>query len=94
MAHYRVLYWYHIPSVVEAREKEIVHKEMLSSRFQELIDRVAMKRRLNGTDAYLEGWRKGRTKIREGSADEIAKDIALELEEQYEEIAAKDLDKS
>ncbi len=90
MARYRILYWHHIPSVVEAKDKEIVHKEQLSSRFQELIDRVAMKRKLSGTDAYLEGWRKGPSKVRDGEANEVARAIALELEDQYDEIADED----
>lgn len=91
MARYRVLYWHHIPSLIEAREGECVHKEELSSRFQELIDRVAMRNKLIGTDAYLEGWQKGRSKIREGDAISVAKAVAAELEVGYEEIAAKNI---
>ncbi|MGI9452557.1 MAG: virulence factor [Geminicoccaceae bacterium] len=89
MARCRILYWHHIPSVVEARDKEDVYKEELSQRFQELIDRIAMKNKLVGTDAYLEGWRKGRAEVRAGNAVEVAKAVAAEIEAQYEEIAAK-----
>ena len=63
MARYRILYWHHIPSLVEAMDGEEVHKEVLSPRFQELIDRVAMKRKVTGTEAYLEGWRKRSAQI-------------------------------
>lgn len=90
MARYRILYWHHIPSVVEARDEHAVHKEELSSRFQKLIDRVAMRRKLVGTDTYLEGWRKGRPQVREGSAEAVAKTVAAELEAEYDEVAAKE----
>lgn len=92
MARYRILYWHHIPSVIEARDEEHVHKEELSSRFQELIDRVAMRKKLIGTDAYLEGWRKSRPRAREGSAELVAKAIAAETEAEYDKIAAEDFD--
>ncbi|MGI9494066.1 MAG: virulence factor [Geminicoccaceae bacterium] len=91
MARYRILYWHHIPSVVEARDQKTVHKEELSQRFQELIDRIAMKNRLIGTDAYLEGWRKGRAEVRAGAADEVARAVAAEIEARYEEIASEKL---
>ncbi len=92
MARYRILYWHHIPSVIEARDDKTVHKEELSQRFQELIDRVAMRKKVVGTDAYLEGWRKGRPETREGGAEDVAKAIAAETEAAYDEIAAKGLD--
>lgn len=92
MARYRILYWHHIPSLVEATDDEQVYKEELSPRFQELIDRVAMRSKLIGTEAYLEGWKKGRPKSKEGDAMAVGKAIAEELEADYEEIAAKKLD--
>ena len=57
MAKYSILYWQEIPSVVEATDGAGTSKQQLSSRFQELIDLIAMKRGLAGTDAYLEGIR-------------------------------------
>jgi hypothetical protein len=92
MARYRVLYWHHIPSVVEARDEQTVHKEELSLRFQELIDRVAMKKNLAGTEAYLEGWRKGRPKERDGDAELVAKAVTADLEADYQKIAAQQLE--
>lgn len=89
MASFRILYWYEIPSVVEARDDQGgKHKQELSARFQELIDRVAMRRKLAGTDAYLEGWRRGRPAKRDGSAEEVAKAIAAETEATYDQVAA------
>ena len=45
MAKVTILYWKDIPSVVEARDADGVHKELLSERFQELIDLIAMKKK-------------------------------------------------
>ncbi len=88
MAKFRVLYWHQIPSVVEASDEEgNRHKEQLSTRFQELIDSVAMRRKLAGTDAYLEGWQRSRPKNREGSAVDVAKAISSELEATFDEVA-------
>lgn len=69
-----------------------MHKEELSARFQELIDRIAMRKKLVGTDAYLEGWRKARPKSMDGDPQTVAKKIAEELEASYEDIADRDLD--
>jgi len=91
MPQYRILYWQDIPSVVEARHGRKRHKEQLSSRFQELIDTVAMRKGLFGTDEYLEAWRKGGTCHAEGDVVDIAKNIAAELESQYEEIECANL---
>ena len=59
MAEYSILYWHEIPTVVEATDGSATHKAQLSTRFQELVDFIAMKRGLAGTDAYLEGFRRG-----------------------------------
>ncbi len=86
MAKVTILYWQDIPSMVEARDRDGRHKIQLSARFQELIDRVAMKRKLAGTDAYLTQWSKGSPEDRAGSAEETAKAVAAELEARYESI--------
>ena len=88
MASYRILYWHQIPSLIEARDDQgNRHKQELSARFQELIDSIAMRRKIVGTDAYLEGWRKSRPKEREGHAVDVAKAIADEMEVIFDEFA-------
>lgn len=88
MARFRILYWHQIPSVVEADDDlGGRHKEQLSSRFQELIDSIAMRKKMVGTDAYLEGWHRSRPQKREGEAVDVAKAIASELEAAFEDIA-------
>ncbi len=88
MADYTILYWQDIPSMVEAREGRAKTKVQLSDRFQVLIDAVAMRKNLVGTDAYIEQWRRGERRFREGTAEEVAAAVAAELESQYEAIKA------
>ncbi len=93
MAKYSVLYWQDIPSVVEARDENGVHKLQLDHKFQELIDAIAMRKGLAGTDAYLEEWRRGKRLTREGSAEEVVSAVKAELEAEFRTIRAKALGK-
>jgi len=86
MADYTILYWQDIPSMVEARDGRAKSKIQLSERFQVLIDAVAMRRNLVGTDAYVEQWRRGERQSREGTVEEVAAAVAAEIEAQYESI--------
>ncbi len=88
MAKYSILYWRDIPSVVEARDENGVHKLQLDAKFQELIDAVAMRNGLAGTDAYLEQWRRGKRVAREGSAETVASAVKAELEAEFRAIRA------
>ena len=94
MARVTILYWQEIPSVVEAREGRARHKELLSYRFQELIDLIAMKTNLVGTDEYLTHWRKGKPTEVEGSPKAAAIKVKEEIEAQYREIRKKELAKA
>lgn len=80
MAQYQILYWKDIPSVVEAAEGEQSVQVSLSSRFQELIDAVAMMEGLSDSEVYLEHWHKGPLLLCGGSAEEVANAVAAELE--------------
>lgn len=81
-----LLCWQEIPSAVEVKDPEGTQKVQLSARFLELIDMVAMRRKLAGTDDYLMQWRKEKLPDREGSAADVAKTVAGEIEARYEEI--------
>lgn len=91
MARYSILYWRDIPSVIEANDGRARHKAQLSDRFQQLIDAVAMREGLAGTDAYLEQWRRGDPVEREGSAVEVANGLKEEIEASYDAIKNKAL---
>jgi hypothetical protein len=95
MATYQVTYWQEIPSQVDAREPGAKpHKELLSHRFQELIDIVAHKRKLGGSDDYIAAWAKGDKLVREGSPETVAKAVAAEIEAKFDDIRAEALARS
>jgi len=93
MAEYRVTYWKHIPSHVEAFDGAERVRSPLSHRFQELIDAAAMQEGLVGTDAYLEGWRLGPVISRKGTPREVAEAVADEIEAEFENTRASALDR-
>lgn len=88
MAQCTIVSWQEIPSMIEAREGRSRHKVQLSDRFQELIDMIAMRRGLAGSDAYMNEWRRER-QDRDGGAEDAAAALAAELEGRYEEIKAE-----
>ena len=89
MARYTIVYWQDIPSLVEVRQGRKRHKIQLSQRFQELIDKVAMRKGLFGTDTYLEEWRRGESQSRDGTPEEIVQAVAAEIESEYAVIEEK-----
>ena len=87
MTTYSILYWQEIPSLVEAKDGETTSKAQLSDRFQDLIDKAAMRRELAGTDAYIEGFKKGPSIETEGTPEEAVRVVKEGLENNFEEIA-------
>jgi len=95
MATFQVTYWQEIPSQVDARDgRDKPHKEMLSPRFQDLIDIVASARKMGGADDYISGWSKGAKEVRDGGAADVAKAVTAELEARFDEIRTAALAKS
>ena len=58
MAELILVSWRNIPAQVIARAGRRTAKRVLSDRFQEGIDRAAMRAGLRDTDAYLAEWRR------------------------------------
>lgn len=54
-----VVYWRDIPAQVIVKAGRRTAKRPLPERFEQAIDRAAMRAGLTGTDAYLEQWRRG-----------------------------------
>ena len=88
MAKVIIVCWQDIPSLVEVREGVSVAKQQLSARFQELIDIVAMRKNLTGSDAYLEQWNRRKDGERAGKVNDIAAAVATEIESRFDEIRA------
>ena len=93
MTTYTILYWEEIPTMIEATDGESTKKIQLSDRFQDLVDKSAMRRGLAGTDAYLEGFNKGPSIETKGSAEEAVRLIEENLEDNFEEISKTALQK-
>lgn len=85
MARCTIVSWQEIPSMIEAKQGRERHKVQLSDRFQELIDMIAMRRGLDGSDDYMNEWRRDQ-QDRDGSPEEAAAALAAEIEARYEEI--------
>jgi len=73
--------WRDIPSQVLIKRGRDRGKYMLNARFQEAIDRAAMRAGKGGSDAYLDEWRRVTTSIEaEGALAEIAEQLGREIE--------------
>jgi hypothetical protein len=70
--------WRDIPSQVIGQCGRRREKGMLSQRFQEAIDRAAMRAGKGGSDAYIAEWRRDRSSIE--SDDDLSDIVAAELE--------------
>ena len=86
MARYRIFYWKHIPSsiVVEGDGRTI--KKQLSQKIQNKIDAYAMATGLTSTDDYSAQYRRGEWIEREGSPEEVAEALSIELETEFARI--------
>lgn len=72
------VYWRDIPAQVMAKKGRESAKVMLSSRFQEAIDRAAMRAGKGGSDAYMSEWRR--------ASRECSDDLQAEVDAEAERI--------
>jgi hypothetical protein len=81
-----LVYWRDIPAQVIIKRGRERGKAELSLRFQEAIDRAAMRAGKGGSDAYMADWRRVRsTATGAGDLQELARQEASALEESYGE---------
>jgi hypothetical protein len=78
-----IVYWRDIPAQVIVGKGRRGSKAPLPERFEQAIDRAAMKTGMDGTDAYLSEWRKAEPYAMDGEADEIAAAEAARLDAEY-----------
>ncbi|MDK3072607.1 virulence factor [Sedimentitalea sp. JM2-8] len=79
-----IVYWRDIPAQVIVGKGRKGSKRQLAERFEQAIDRAAMKVNARDTDAYLAEWRKAAPYVVEGEPDAVAEAEAARLEEQYD----------
>jgi hypothetical protein len=86
-----VVYWRDIPAQVIVGKGRRGSKAPLPERFEQAIDRAAMKSGAAETDAYLAEWRKAAPYVVEGEPAEVAAAEAARLDAEYDQERIKAL---
>ncbi|MEL7126792.1 MAG: virulence factor [Pseudomonadota bacterium] len=86
-----VVYWRDIPAQVIVGKGRRGSKRQLAERFEQAIDRAAMKVGAKDADAYLAEWRKAAPYPVDGDPTEVAEAEALRLETEYDAARLKAL---
>ena len=86
-----IVYWRDIPAQVIVGKGRRGAKRQLEERFEQAIDRAAMKVNAKDSDAYLAEWRKAAPLAVEGDPSEIAEAQAVRLETEYDQDRIKAL---
>ena len=87
-----IVYWRDIPAQVIAGKGRRGAKAVLPERFEQAIDRAAMKAGARDTDAYLAEWRKGDpVEVPGDNDDTVARAEAARLENVYNDAKLKAL---
>ncbi|AXT25997.1 MULTISPECIES: virulence factor [Ruegeria] len=86
-----IVYWRDIPAQVIVGKGRRGAKRQLEERFEQAIDRAAMKVNAKDSDAYLAEWRKAEPFAVEGDPAEIAEAEAVRLETEYDQDRVKAL---
>lgn len=91
LAEVTIVYWRDIPAQVIVGKGRRGVKVPLAERFEQAIDRAAMKDGVVGTDAYLEEWRKSGPIIIDGDDRAVAEAEATRIEAEYDTARLKAL---
>ena len=86
-----IVYWRDIPAQVIVGKGRRGAKQPLPERFEQAIDRAAMKVGAADTDAYLSEWRKADPYPMEGTPDEIVSAEVARLDSEYDQERIKAL---
>ena len=91
MAKITIVYWRDIPAQVIVGKGRRAAKKQLPERFEQAIDRAAMKTGAAGDDAYLAEWRKSNPIEVEGDAEKVAISEAERINAEYDQEKIKSL---
>jgi hypothetical protein len=86
-----IVYWRDIPAQVIVGKGRRGAKKPLPERFEQAIDRAAMKIGASDTDAYLAEWRKAAPYQVEGDPADVAEAEAARLDAEYDQERIKQL---
>ncbi len=84
MAKLTVVYWRDIPAQVIVKQGRTSAKRQLPERFEQAIDRCAMKVGARDSDTYLAEWRRGEPVQVEGDMEEAVAAEATRLETEFD----------
>ena len=93
MAKKTIIFWRDIPAQIVVKEGRTKVKSQLSKRFMVAIDRAAMRAGRQGSDEYLEDWRR-QIETCQGDLQTIADTTAEELETSFSDEVLKILIKN
>jgi hypothetical protein len=85
MAALTIVYWRDIPAQVTVKAGRKTAKRHLPPRFQEAIDRAAMRAGAHGGDAYLADWRRGEASPCGDDIEAEAQATSTRLDAEYDE---------
>jgi hypothetical protein len=91
MADVTIVYWRDIPAQIIVGKGRTGAKVKLTERFEQAIDRCAMKIGAKDADAYLAEWRKADPFVVEGEQMEVAQAEAAKIEASYDTERLKSL---
>lgn len=86
-----IVYWRDIPAQIIVGKGRGGAKKQLAERFEQAIDRAAMKIGAQDTDAYLAEWRKATPYPMAGEPADIVVAEALRIEKEYDQTRIKAL---
>lgn len=84
MANVVIVYWRDIPAQVIVGKGRRGQKRILPERFEQAIDRAAMKVGAEDTDAYLAEWRKAGPVVVEGDDAAVADAEVARIDAEYD----------
>lgn len=91
MPNVTIVFWRDIPAQVIVGKGRNGAKKPLPERFEQAIDRTAMKVAASNTDAYLAEWRKGDPYVVDGDPATVAEVEADRLDREYDATRLKAL---
>ena len=89
MPNLTIVFWRDIPAQVIVGKGRAAAKAQLPERFEQAIDRCAMKVGARNDDAYMAEWRKVEMGEVTGDAAVAARDMAHRLETEYDQARIK-----
>ncbi|MEM7239461.1 MAG: virulence factor [Pseudomonadota bacterium] len=92
MAQMQLVYWRDIPAQVIIKQgRRALAKRQLPERFEQAIDRCAMKIGAKDSEAYLAEWRRAEPVAVDGDPETLAEAEATRLDTEYDTTRIKEL---